>query len=308
MGCQTEEDREQPTSVGISRRAFLGCCVSAAVVVTGGTAALVEHRDTRSPMLREVIVPVPGLTHELTVLQATDLHGQRFGNAEGGLAALLAGRRVDAAVMTGDILDERSEDKQAAYELADILKTTTPRVFFLRGNHDPADLGDALASRGVVPLQRARPVGISAADLKGREVALVYGVDSASIASASGHGSKLLVIASHTPPNRSRLAAGAALGSGSCLFIAGHTHGGQIRIPGLGALFAPMSWKHEEGGHLGTNDITFLPDVKGLFVDGLYRHDAQWIFVSVGIGTSGFRARFHDRSELALLRLVPRSA
>jgi predicted MPP superfamily phosphohydrolase len=277
------------------------------VIAASGGAVLVERRDTLSPALCEVVIPVAGLTRELSVVQATDLHAQSFGRAEGGIAALLGNRHVDAAVMTGDILDTWTQNKRPAYELADVLMKIAPRVYFLPGNHDPSDLGAALASRGVVPLQHATPVGIDASDPKGREVALVYGVDSASIAGAGGYGSKLLVIASHTPPNDSRLAAGAALGSGSRLFIAGHTHGGQIRIPGLGALLAPMSWEGEEGGRSGTNGITFLPDVRGEFVDGLYEQDGQRVFVCVGLGTTWFHARFYDRAELALLRFVPES-
>ena len=264
-----------------------------------------DRRDTISPVLREVVVPVTGLKRELLLVHATDLHGRRFDPSYSGLAAPLAGRHIDAAVMTGDILDVPIGDRQPAYDLADALQAITPRVFFLPGNHDPTDLGADLASHRVIPLQHAAPVGIDASDPMGHEVALVYGVDSASIAGASGYGSQLLVIASHTPPNESRLRAGAALGSGSRLFIAGHTHGGQIRVPGIGALFAPMTWEAEEGGHPGTTDFTFLPDLKRKFVDGLYEHEGQRIFVSVGLGTTLVHARLFDRAELVLLHFVP---
>ena len=300
-----KQTHEHPASAGISRRAFFGCCLGAAVVAAGGGAVLDDRRDTISPVLREVVVPVRGLKRELSVVQATDLHARRLDPSYSGIAALLDGRHVDAAVMTGDILDVPIGDRQPAYDLAGALQAITRNVFFLPGNHDPADLGDDLASRGVIPLQHARPVGIDTSDPMGHEVALVYGVDSASIAAASGYGSQLLVIASHTPPNESRLSAGAALGSGSRLFIAGHTHGGQIRVPGIGALFAPMSWEVEEGGHAGTTDFTFLPDLRRKFVDGLYEHEGQRIFVSVGLGTTLVHARLFDRAELVLLHFVP---
>jgi predicted MPP superfamily phosphohydrolase len=300
--------RQPSASERISRRAFVGMCAGTAVLATIAGSALLEHRDTTLPVLREIVVPVAGLTHEVTVVQASDLHGAQFGQAEGGLDALLGGRHVDAAVMTGDILDTWTPTRQTAYDLAALLRARTPRLYFLPGNHDPLDLGADLESHGVVTLQHATPVGIDPADPAGSEIALVYGVDSASIAGAAEHGSTLLIIASHTPPNATRLQAGAALGGGVRLFIAGHTHGGQIRIPGFGALFAPMTWDREEGGHSDTNDVTFAPDAKGMFVDGLYERDGQQVFVNVGLGTSGFHARFLDRSELVLFRFTPMSA
>ena len=159
---------------GISRRTFLGGCAAAAVVAAGGGAVFVERRDTFSPALREVVIPVAGLTRELSLVQATDLHAIRFGDAQSEIAALLTGRKIDAAVMTGDILDESVDSRQPGYDLADILLALTPRVYFLPGNHDPEDLGADLSRRGVIPLQNATPVSIDPADPAGREAALVY--------------------------------------------------------------------------------------------------------------------------------------
>jgi uncharacterized protein len=274
----------------------------------------ISYLDTYDPTLREVTIPVAGLPREVTLLQVSDLHGRMFGYQQGKIAALLEGRRIDAAVLTGDLLDTPGQARQAPYDLMAMLRTRTKRVYYLRGNHDPLDLGADLAGRGAIPLAAGRPVPFSPDDPSARRVAIVYGVDSASIAASRGSGSQLLVVASHTPPNDTRLAAGAKLGgTAEHLYIAGHTHGGQIRLPLIGALWAPTSWYAEEGGHAQDNGITFLPDLRGYLIDGMYERDGQDVFVSHGVGSTGFgmkghsiKARFLCRSEVVLFHFVPK--
>lgn len=290
--------------------------LTAIVVVCLGVAAIVAiaWRDTGSPMLREVVVPVAGLRSEVRLLQVSDLHGNRFGYHQSELAALLKGRRIDAAILTGDMLDFPKQPRDAVYELADVIETRTPHVFFLPGNHDPVDLGSDLSTRGVAQLRPGVPIALAPSDPSANDVALVYGPDSRSIVSARGRGSKLLVVASHTPPNPTRLAAGASLGGGVHLFIAGHTHGGQIRLPLLGAVAAPMSWYAEEGGNPQDNEVTLWPDLKGRLVDGMYERAGQDVFVDHGAGTTGYgageftaRSRFLCRAQIVLFRFVPKS-
>ncbi len=286
------------------RRFVIPLLIAFMLLVAALGCVAVERVDTHSPTLDVVVVPVNGLRHEVTLVQATDLHGWEFGSHESELRSLLKGRRIDAAVMTGDILDEADDPKQPAYDLAATLASATPRVYYLPGNHDPDDLGSALATHGVTPLRPGVTVPIDPGDPRGREVALAYGRDSASIRAARGSGDRLLVIASHTPPNGGRISAGASL-PGDHLFIAGHTHGGQIRLPFLGAISAPTTWDGEEGGRPGTNEFRAFPDLHGFLVLGMYRRDGQRIYVAGGLGATLVSARFLDRSALVLYRFVP---
>ena len=68
------------------------------------------------------------------------------------------------------------------------------------------------------------------------------------------------------------------------LTIAGHTHGGQVRVEIL---------------RQDLNIARFFTR----YVDGLYRHGSSTIFVSRGIGTIGIPARLGSTPEVALLRL-----
>jgi predicted MPP superfamily phosphohydrolase len=68
------------------------------------------------------------------------------------------------------------------------------------------------------------------------------------------------------------------------LTVAGHTHGGQVRVEIL----------RED-----LNIARFFTP----YVDGLYREQGRTIFVSRGIGTIGLPARLGAPPEVALLRL-----
>jgi uncharacterized protein len=260
------------------------------------------QRDSFSPQLHEVTIRVPGLAREVGVLQVSDLGGDRFGPGQSKLGALITGRRFDAVVLTGDMLGTR--DYEAVWELADLAKAHTARVWYLPGNHDTPLVAAGLALRGVPSLPETRPVPIIDDDPNARDVALVYGRSSATIATAQGHGKTLLVIASHTPPDANRLAAGRALGSGTHLYIAGHTHGGQVRLPLVGAVVAPMSWPYEERTRARGNETLWFPNLRGRFVNGMYERDGQRIFVSTGLESQSYYQRFLNPSEIVLLHFV----
>src|SRR5215472_4897134 len=78
------------------------------------------------------------------------------------------------------------------------------------------------------------------------------------------------------------------------LLLAGHTHGGQVCVPGYGALVTNCG-------------------IEPARASGLHRHPAEgspdrpWLHVSAGLGTSPWApVRFACRPEAALLTLVPR--
>jgi predicted MPP superfamily phosphohydrolase len=77
------------------------------------------------------------------------------------------------------------------------------------------------------------------------------------------------------------------------LVFAGHTHGGQLRVPGYGALVTNC-------------------DLDARRSRGLHKHRAggreAWLHVSAGLGTSPYAPyRFACHPEATLVTLVPRS-
>lgn len=94
---------------------------------------------------------------------------------------------------------------------------------------------------------------------------------------------RLGVMHSPEPRNMTRFAA-----DGYQLLLAGHTHGGQLCVPFYGALVTNCG-------------------IDRARVKGLSRHDASWLHVSAGLGTSPYApARFACFPEASLLTLMPR--
>ncbi|HVB28136.1 MAG TPA: metallophosphoesterase, partial [Mycobacteriales bacterium] len=75
---------------------------------------------------------------------------------------------------------------------------------------------------------------------------------------------------------------------GFSLVLAGHTHGGQLRVPGYGALVTNCGLDRHRARGLSRED------------------DAAWLHVSAGLGTSPYApVRFACAPEASLLTLVP---
>jgi predicted MPP superfamily phosphohydrolase len=67
------------------------------------------------------------------------------------------------------------------------------------------------------------------------------------------------------------------------LQLSGHTHGGQIRVPGLGALLLPVMGRK--------------------YSMGLYRVDGMWVYTNRGLGVNRPAVRFNCRPEITLFTL-----
>ena len=81
----------------------------------------------------------------------------------------------------------------------------------------------------------------------------------------------------------------AAAENGADLCLAGHIHGGQVRLPWYGA-------------------IVTLSKTGKKYEAGLYRVKDTWLYVNRGIGMEGScapRVRFNCRPEVTVLDMVP---
>ncbi|MFN3431250.1 MAG: metallophosphoesterase, partial [Candidatus Sericytochromatia bacterium] len=207
------------------------------------------------------------------------------------LAALVREARPDLIALTGDLLDHHTPDPQAMWRFVEELRAVCPAIYYVTGNHEwwhpqrkPFVAG--LAERGVVVVNNDRAVF-----RQGALTINVCGVDDA----YTGHDdldralqgldpTRFTLLLSHSPAPARRLA-----GRPVDLMLAGHTHGGQVRLPVVGALVAPG-----EG---------FFPELdKGLFPLGGDQH----LYIDSGLGTSIAPIRLFNRSQLSLLTVTGR--
>ncbi len=264
-------------------------------------------REARLPVLAEQAAPV-------RVLHISDLHmlpGQRSKQRwVAGLAAL----KPDLVVNTGDSLAHPQAVPAVVSALGPLLelpgvfvygsndyyapRPKNPlRYFFptrhrVLGNPLPwRDLGAALVERGWVDATHRR-VQLNAGGVR----IAVAGVDDPHlrrdrydrIAGPADADADLRLGLTHSPEPRvlDRFAA-----DGYDLVLAGHTHGGQLRVPGLGALV--------------TNCGLDRARARGASRWG----STTWLHVSAGLGTSPYAPyRFACPPEATLLTLVPRSS
>jgi uncharacterized protein len=160
--------------------------------------------------------------------------------------------------------------------------------FAILGNHDyvydERAVTDAMQDHGITVLDHAR------AGLQFQNHSVdVIGVPDARVTRAEAYAllgglarDKPTIVLAHDPVWFAHLPAGPHL------MLAGHTHGGQIRLPGIGivrtATKAPRRWIH-----------------------GLVEERGQYLYVTSGIETSGVPVRWGVPPEFAVLDMSGKS-
>ncbi len=283
--------RSSPAFAGLTRRDVLKGLAAVSVGTATGAAAHGYLYERHGIELTRTVLRVAGLPDVFAGFRIgfmTDLHHsstvpQKFIESA---TTLLMGERPDLVLLGGDYVtwggDHGSKgDRYFVEPAADAVRgLSAPHgVFGVLGNHDDdRALPAAMATRGVEILKDARTrltVRGEPLDLIGIRYWTTRGRDIATVARGAARTSILLA---HNP---SRLKEAAALSLP--IMLSGHTHGGQIVLPGLGAVAA----RH-------------FP-----IVSGAGRRDATTAFVSRGVGTVYVPIRINCPPEVALLTLEP---
>ena len=266
---------------------------AAAAAAAGAYARFVEPRWLERTHTR---VPVPGLPPGLRGLRIallSDLHVTAA--ADLGLVRracrLAMGARPDLVALTGDFVsDGRGDFLGAAVSVLDEELRAPLGLFAVPGNHDQASDPERYR-RALRRHPRIRDLANDVVRLERGGAALrVAGTESlregeAHPGAALGQAppADLTLLLSHNPDLAEE--ACAALGP-VALVLSGHTHGGQVRLPFVGAL----------------RNSSRYPDQ---YEAGLVRRPWAWVYVTRGVGTTGHRLRFLCRPEVAVLELAP---
>jgi uncharacterized protein len=268
-------------------------------------AVLVERRWYRLKRFRLDILPAGA--SGLTVLHLSDMHVTR--GDEGKRRFLSSLPRTDISVITGDMLGE----PEAVEFTAGALRTVRGRVasLFVLGSNDlfaprisnwlryftpnrkrrrivgrrgrGADLVRLLERDGWVHLKNRkyeRKVDGIRLEVFGMDDPHIHRADMRTAPRGAPDAFGLAVV--HSPDLAPELAA-----LGYDLVMAGHTHGGQVRLPLVGALVTNCS-------------------VPTRLARGLARLGPSYLHVSAGLGTSKYAPfRLLCRPEATVLELVP---
>lgn len=272
------------------RRGFLkasGAALFAAPLAVTGYGVFVQRLNIR---MREQKIVIPGLAEDLEgirIVQLTDIHLSPFlSERELAHAVAMANETyAHIALVTGDMISFHRDPLDICLKHLSGLRAEAG-IFGCLGNHEVyAKAEDYATEQGA--RMGIRYLRSEAVRLKfGGTTMNLAGVDYQRFHKPYLRGAEkmiepgiLNVLMSHNPdvfPVAAR--------QGYDLTLAGHTHGGQVRVEIL----------RED-----LNVARFFTK----YVDGLYREGGRSIFVSRGIGTIGLPVRLGAPPEVALLRL-----
>lgn len=232
------------------------------------------------------------------IMQISDLHNVKSSKLTGDLISRIKENSPDIAVITGDTIDSRHTDTEAALDVVRRISEVCP-VYYVAGNHearideyetfaeDLAGMGVHILSNGAEQI-KIGDESINIVGIDDPDFAHEFGVEDSVIAASFLEGieydkGNYTVLLSHRPE-----LIDAYSQAGVDLVFSGHAHGGQIRLPFVGGLIAP--------------DQGLLPE----YTSGAYEKGNTVMVVSRGIGNSIFPLRINNRPELVSVTLKSR--
>jgi hypothetical protein len=288
-----------PSQSPITRRRFLlaSACAGAGFALYAGEIERHWLEITRRD------VSLPGLSHAFDgfrVAQLSDIHLDQYTEPFFLRDAVSHINRMnpDAVLLTGDYVTHELLPRRfsigPAWQCANLLnQLQCPHRYAVLGNHDVTvgrkQVVAALAANGITVLENAF-LAIERAGARFWLAGLDDPVEGAPDpgraipASIRNVPHEPVVLMCHAPDYVDHLVTLPA-GRAVSLVLAGHSHGGQIRLPLAGPLALPV---------LGRK-----------YVEGWFRFGDLQLYVNRGLGTVGIPFRFNCPPEITLLTLRP---
>ncbi len=245
-------------------------------------------RNAYDIVLREIPIYLPNLPkvfNGFTILHLSDLHVENMPGLLDQILRVIDQRKVDLCVLTGDYRAKFHGPAQPVIEqLKQLVDGISSGYGFIGvlGNHDSCHIVNPLEEIGIRMLinesrwihksnERFQIIGTDDVNLYYTEQAL-HALESAKegCTIALVHSPELYDVASEM---------------GVDLYLCGHTHAGQICLPGGKAVVKGALKKGQQ------------------YYRGIWKYENMQGVTHAGVGTSGFPVRFNTRGELLLLRL-----
>lgn len=304
------------------------------IILLLATSAIYNGYDNNRIAVKQetiYIKDLPAAFEGFKILQLSDLHGKQFGEGQSKLVAVINELEYDMIAATGDMATT-SASFEPFLEIVDGLRNKN-QLFYVNGNNDMAydpltglktEAGNELEEHGCILLIRPYPIICDgqtlwlANDLTKhfpnsdayREKSLNYfhfeeqylaykerWSEWLEITGRIKNNEDIKIALTHIPHTRHDLEQKNAQENNwdYDLIIAGHYHGGQIRIPFYGALYIPMASGFTSG---------WFPDQKE--VSGLVEYGGIQQYVSRGLGANIIPFRLFNTPEINLLTLEAR--
>lgn len=230
------------------------------------------------------------------IVQVSDLHSADFGNGHNGLISKIKACKPNIIVVTGDLCAKDNDDEINSAVLFMRKAIEVAPVYYVTGNHE------AVLDEYMVLMAKIESLGVTI--LNDDEVTLTVGEESIKLLGVSDPSFERLPKGKNKSVMRDKLDRLAP--DGECytvllshrpellsvyskynidLVFSGHAHGGQIRIPFIGGLYAP-------------NQGVFPK-----YTSGIHKMNGTTMVISRGIGSSSFPFRVNNNPELVCVTL-----
>lgn len=282
----------------------LGLSILGAVIGIGLIAAVISILVCcYSLAVREYDVSIDGVEQPFTAVLLTDLHDRQYGRDNEGLLEKVRLQSPDVIFCAGDMINENADDAEVDRFLAllEHLREIAP-VYVSYGNHEETclsaggqDLAPRISAVGAVLLDET----CVTADIGGNKLCIggttghLYPFGRTQTAYRNSPEYLLMtemqasglptVVLAHLPDTIIFLRA--YNNWDIDLFLSGHTHGGVIRLPWFGGVFAPMQ------GWFPKYDV-------GYFAPGRVQ-----LLISGGLAGHGRIPRVFNRPEICVLHI-----
>ena len=275
-------------------------------IIGAALAAGISAAICRSALtVREYELPLEGVERPFTAVCITDLHGRQFGRDNEKLLELIRAQQPDVIFTLGDLIGRGASDGEVARmgELLRALREIAP-VYSSLGNHEEdymritgRDLRPGIRDAGAALLDEDCEI----AEIAGSRICLggtlghLWPDGRSREEFLSSPEYRLMermqasglptVVLSHRPDTI--IFEKAYENWDIDLFLSGHTHGGLIRLPLIGGIYAPRQ------GLFPRYD-------RGAFSLGRTR-----LLISGGFAGYGPFPRIFNRPEICVLRITP---
>jgi uncharacterized protein len=219
------------------------------------------------------------------VLHLSDFHIDGVDGLAEALSPVLGQLRPDVCVFTGDYrFEDRGPCEEVYPRMRRVVESISAKhgIYAILGNHDAAEIAFALEDLGVRMLvNESAEIEIANEQIwiAGLDDNFDYQCHDLPAALANVPEAAFTILLAHAPELFEE-----AAGSGVQLYLTGHTHAGQIRLPFFGALKKNANCPRS-------------------YLYGLWKHARMHGYTSAGIGCSSVPVRFNCPPEAVLFEL-----
>jgi hypothetical protein len=246
-----------------------------------------NHIQVSKVYINKTILDNSKLNSELRLTQISDYHNNTKIN-EKKLLKEIEYFNPNMILLTGDIIDSKTKDLNSTLDLIEKIKAINPKIYFVRGNHE---IGNKYEDEFIY---RLKEIGINVLDNENQLIILdgekinVCGVSfyinrKDYEKSLEGIDEKNFTLMLSHSPNRPMMYSKGL----EDLILSGHTHGGQVRLPIIGAMIVPGQG--------------FFPK----YTKGIYKLENTILYIDSGLGNSLLPLRLFNRVQISNIIIKP---